>query len=162
RAVDVGRVTGGGQSRYFVNGLGLGFNGAVTLESRTITWLRGLPLYALAMLKALWRHFRTPVMRLTFDDVVRETPTLALSVNLGQREGNFPLTPYAVLDDGLFDIVHAGPLRRWELIRHLPGMMTGRLPTAHPLLWLGRCRRVSVESAEPVPVHLDGEFFCQP
>jgi len=161
RSVDVGRLTAGGRSRFFVNGLGLNFNAAVTLESRRISWLRGMPLYGLAMLKALWRQFRKPPMRLRFDGLIRDMPTLALTVNIGQREGNFPLTPRAELDDGFFDVVHAGPLRRWDLIRHLPGMATGNLPTSDPGIWLGRCREVEVRSSEPVPVHLDGEIFCR-
>src|SRR5207249_4001288 len=45
--VDVGRVTGGGRVSYFVNGLGLGFNAAVTLESQRVRRLRGMALYGL-------------------------------------------------------------------------------------------------------------------
>ena len=108
RSLDVGRVEGGGKSAFYVNCLGVGFNGAVTLESRKIRWLRGMPLYGLATLKALWRHFGQPLLRVQFDELVRETPTLALSVNLGSREGSFPLLPNAILDDGWFDAVQAG------------------------------------------------------
>jgi diacylglycerol kinase family enzyme len=163
RAVDVGRVTGdGGRRRWFVNGLGVGFNGAVTLESRDIRRLRGLPLYAVALLRAVVWHFDAPRMSIRLDQRVIDGPTLALSVSLGMREGNFPLTPKADLCDGLFDYLRAGRLSRWELIRYLPGMATGNLPTDHPLLDMGRCRAVEVRSESPVRVHLDGEFFCHP
>lgn len=161
REVDVGRVEGGGRAEYFVNCLGVGFNGAVTMEARRISWLRGMPLYGLATLKALWRHFDQPAMRVSFDDVVREAPTLAVSVNLGVREGNFPVTPAALLDDGWFDAVHAGPLTRWRAIKLLPRMASGTL-AAGDGLWTGRCRRVHLESPAPLRVHADGEFFCQP
>lgn len=162
-AVDVGRVSApGGRQRFFVNGLGLGFNGAVTLESRRIRWLRGLPLYACALLRALWGRFDCPPLTVTMDGVTGQAPTLALTVNLGRREGNFPLTPGALLDDGLFDYVHAGALRRWELLRYLPRMISGRLPTNHPLLRLGRCKAIQLQSPTPLIVHTDGEFFCQP
>jgi diacylglycerol kinase family enzyme len=163
RAVDVGVVRSPeGRQRHFVNGLGLGFNGAVTLESRRIRWLRGVPLYGLALLRALWRHFKHPRLKVTFDGEQREAPTLALTIALGRREGNFVLAPDALLDDGLFDYLHAGPVSRWELLRHAPGMITGRLPQNHPRLWLGRCRRVTVASETPLLVHTDGEFFCRP
>ncbi|HEY8505712.1 MAG TPA: diacylglycerol kinase family protein [Gemmataceae bacterium] len=163
RSVDVGRVVApGGRERYFVNGMGLGFNGAVTLESRRITWLRGMPLYTLAMLRAMRRHWAAPPMRVAFDDAAREGPTLALSVNLGKREGNFPITPDASLTDGLFDCIHVGPLSRWALLRLLPNMVFGVPPKDHPLVWLGRSRRVSVRSEAAFRVHLDGEFFCHP
>jgi len=162
RRVDVGRVRGeDGRERYFVNGLGLGFNGIVTVESRKIRHVRGVPLYTLALLRALCYRWACPVRTVTIDDQTREGPTLALSVNLGRREGNFVLAPEAVLDDGLFDYIHAGNLRRWELLGFLPGMITGGLPS-HPQLWRGRCRRVRVHSEEPLIIHLDGEFFCLP
>jgi diacylglycerol kinase family enzyme len=162
-AADVGRVTGSdGRSRYFVNGMGLGFNGAVTVEARRIRWLRGMPLYGLAFVKAVVRHFDQPRMAVAFDDKVSDRPTLALTVSLGRREGGFLLTPDAKLDDGQFDFLHAGGLSRWELLRHLPRMATGTLPTDHPKLNVGRCRAVSVRSETPLRIHLDGEFFCQP
>jgi diacylglycerol kinase family enzyme len=163
RAIDVGVVRAAGRpERYFVNGLGLGFNGAVTLESRRIRRLQGMALYGLALLRALWYRYACPVMTVRTDDSERHVPTLALTVALGQREGGFPLTPRAQLDDGLFDFVHAGPLSRWELLRFLPNMATGRLPTDHPRVWLGRCRRVTVVSTAPLTAHIDGEFFCRP
>lgn len=162
RSLDVGRVAGGGKSAFYVNCLGVGFNGAVTLESRKISWLRGMPLYGLATLKALWRHFDQPRLRAQFDDLVREAPTLALSVNLGVREGSFPLLPNAKLDDGCFDVIQAGPLTRWQVLKLLPRMATGTLPADNPNLYLGRCRRAAIESPTPLRVHVDGEFFCHP
>jgi diacylglycerol kinase family enzyme len=163
RRVDVGVVQApDGRLRYFINGLGLGFNGAVTLESRRIHRLQGLPLYTLALLRALCFRYNSPMMEVLMDDACRRGPTLALTVNLGRREGGFLLTPEAELDDGQFDYLHAGPMRRWQLLRYLPRMMTGRLPRDHPAIWLGRCRRVSIRSEAPLTVHTDGEFFSRP
>jgi diacylglycerol kinase family enzyme len=161
--VDVGQIRSSeGRERHFINGMGLGFNGAVTWESRRIRWLRGVPLYAAALFRAMIASFDKPRMRIQFDDLRRETPTLALSLGIGQREGNFPLLPAADLCDGWFDYLHAGPVSRWELIRHFPGLLQGTLPTDHPRLWLGRCRRLFVESEQPLRIHIDGEFFSQP
>ncbi len=163
RAVDAGLVRdGAGRVRYFVNGLGLGFNGAVTLESRRIRRLQGVLLYTAALLRALVYHFRAPVMTVELDGVKRIVPTLALTLALGRREGNFVLAPDALLDDGLFDVLHAGAIRRWELVRFFPGMVSGNLPTDHPHLWLGRCRTATVASETPLITHLDGELFCRP
>jgi len=161
-AVDVGVIRGGGREEYFVNGCGLGFNGMVTIEARRIRWLRGVPLYALGVIKALIKHFSTPRLKISFDGTAAETPTLALSIGLGQREGGFPLTPFAKLDDGLFDTLQVGDIGRWELIRHLPGMITGRLPRDHPKLWFAQSRSLSIVAPQALCVHLDGEFFCTP
>jgi diacylglycerol kinase family enzyme len=160
--VDVGRLRAGGRERFFVNGCGVGFNGLVSAEARRIRWLRGLPLYSLAVLKALARHFAAPTVELTLDGESRTAPTLALSLGLGQREGGFPLTPHARLDDGAFDLLHVGDIGRWELVRHFPGMLTGRLPADHPELRFGRCRSAAVRAAGPLCVHADGELACVP
>lgn len=152
----------GVQRRYFVNGFGLGFNGAVTVEARKIKWLRGMPLYLLGILQAMRRQFHSPRMTVTFDDQVRDAPTLALSINVGKREGGFPLTANADVSDGRFDYLHAGPLTRGELLRQLPNMATGNIPTDHPKVWTGRCQSVGIESEAPVRIHLDGEFLCHP
>ncbi|VTT99993.1 diacylglycerol kinase : Diacylglycerol kinase catalytic region OS=Chloroflexus aurantiacus (strain ATCC 29364 / DSM 637 / Y-400-fl) GN=Chy400_2923 PE=4 SV=1: DAGK_cat [Gemmataceae bacterium] len=160
--VDVGRVTAGGRERFVLCCLGVGFNGMVTVEARKTQWLAGMPLYALAFLKAMVRHFATPTMTVRFDGREVVTPTLALSVLNAQREGNFPLRPAARLDDGAFDYMHATRLRRGHLLRYLPAMATGRLPENHRLITLGRASRIAVRSGVPLCVHADGEFVCVP
>lgn len=163
RHVDVGVVRSGSRSRYFVNGLGLGFNGAVTLESRRIKRLQGIALYGLAVVRALLFHFCSPLMRLRLDDEPeRAGPTLALTLALGQREGNFVVAPGARLDDGFFDYLHVGRLTRWQAVRLFPALVCGRLPADHPGLRTGRCRRVALTSETPLIVHVDGEFFSRP
>jgi diacylglycerol kinase (ATP) len=163
RTVDVGSMqVPGGRQRYFVNGIGIGFNGSVTIESRRIKFLQGNFLYTLALLRAMWSRYDMPLITATLDDTKRQVRTLAFSIALGRREGNFILAPNAELDDGLFDYLQAGPIGRWELLRYVPGMITGNLPVGHPLLWIGRCRQVSLSSEAPLPIHLDGEVFSRP
>lgn len=161
-AVDVGLVRGGGRERFYVNALGVGFNGMVTIEARKIRWITGMPLYAWAFLKAMVKHFATPPITVRFDEREVAGPTLALTINLAQREGGFPITPDADLTDGLFDYMHATKLRRRHLIRYLPAMARGKLPRDHPLMHLGRAKRIEVRSETPLCVHADGEFFCVP
>jgi diacylglycerol kinase family enzyme len=159
---DVGVVRAAGRERYFVNGCGVGFNGLVARESRSIRSLRGRPLYVVAFLKSMVRHYATPSLTVRLDTTTSDGPTLSLSLNLGQREGGFPVTPDARLDDGAFDVLHVGAVRRWELVRYLPGLIAGRLPTGHPHLRRARCGRAAVRSAAPLCVHTDGELFAVP
>ncbi len=147
---------------YAVGCLGVGFNGMVTVEARKCHWLAGMPLYTWAFLKAIVKHFATPTLSIRFDGREVVAPTLALSVLNAQREGNFPIRPDASLTDGAFDYMHATRLSRGHLVRFLPGMATGRLPTNHPLLRLGRASRIDVRSQAPLCVHADGEFVCVP
>lgn len=161
-AADVGLIESDGRREYFVNGCGAGFTGMVTIESRSIRWLRGLPLYALAVIKAMVNHFAAPPAELTVDGVDVSAPMLTCSLGLGQREGGFPLTPLARLDDGWFDFFRVGEVRRWDLVRYFPGLMTGNLPVDLPKVAVGRCKTVRIRSTVPLCVHADGEFFCTP
>jgi len=163
-AVDVGLVRDtAGRERYFVCCLGLGLNGAVTLESRRIKRLQGVALYGLATLRALWYHYACPKTNLTVDDgETWSMPTLMISVLLGRREGGFVFAPDARLDDGLFDYVQAGALSSWEVVCLLPRLALGGPPTDYPQVRLGRCRKLNLFSEGPLTVHIDGEFFSQP
>jgi diacylglycerol kinase family enzyme len=162
--VDVGLVRDErGRQRWFLCCLGLGLNGAVTLESRRIRRLQGIALYGLATLRALWYRYATPPMTLTIDGGPAWTaPTLLLSVLLGRREGGFVLAPQARLDDGLFDYVHAGALSRWEVLRFLPRLAATGPPPEYSKVRQGRCRELRLSSEAPLTVHIDGEFFCVP
>ncbi len=162
--VDVARVRSpDGRERCFVCCLGLGLNGAVTLESRRIRNLNGVALYGLATLTALRRHYRTCGMEVAIDDQACAClPTLMLSVLLGKREGGFVLAPNAALDDGKLDFVHAGALSRWEVLSFLPQLALSGPPTNHAKIRVGQCQRVWLRSPHPLIVHLDGEFFCRP
>jgi diacylglycerol kinase (ATP) len=162
RPLDVCVLRWDDRVRHFVNGVGIGFNGMVTIESQKIRWLRGIPLYSLATLRAVARHFASPPMTITLDGQSAVHPTLALSLGIAQREGGFPITALAEPDDGLLDWVHVGDVRRWEMIRHLPNMISGDLPMNHPKLRHGRCGSVAVDSHSPLCVHTDGELACIP
>jgi diacylglycerol kinase family enzyme len=163
-ALDVGLVRDErGRERYFVNTLGLGFSGAVALESRRIGWLQGLPLYSLAFIRALLFRYECPQMEIMVDDVNRSGPTLSFTAAIAHREGSFIVAPQAQLDDGLFDYLQVGPLTRMEVMKFMPKLASGgQLPSDHPALWLGRCRSVKLRSESPLVVHLDGEFFSKP
>jgi diacylglycerol kinase family enzyme len=160
--VDVGMVRDpGGRATYFVNNVGIGLTGAAALEAERVHF-QGLPRYLVGLFRTLCFRFQHPLMAVTLDGKTWHEPTLALSLGIGKREGNFALVPNAELDDGLFDYIHAGALTRRTLLRLLPAGIAGRLPTDYPGLRMGRCRRANLESAAALIAHTDGEFFCRP
>lgn len=54
--------------RYFVNGVGIGFDAAVAHESTKMKHLRGLPLYLTAVFRTLVK-FKTPYMQMHFNNL---------------------------------------------------------------------------------------------
>ena len=157
---DVGRVRIPGHERFFVNCAGFGFNGMVAHEARSIRRLRGTALYSWAFVRAMIWHYRTPIRTTTFDHTVVEGPTLSVSVDLGVREGGFPITPKASLEDGLFDTLHVSDMNRRQMIRYLPSFMRGRVPTHLTCLTQRLCRAVRSDGEEAICLHADGEIVC--
>lgn len=162
--VDVGLVRDPtGREKFFLCNLGLGLNGMVTWESRQIRWLQGIALYGLATVLALWRHYQTPVMEITFDDAPTQAmPTLMLSLLVGHREGGFVMAKNAKLDDGLFDYVQATKLSRLEVMGFLPRLAFFGPPAKHDKVRQGQCRRLRLRSPGALSIHIDGEFFATP
>jgi diacylglycerol kinase (ATP) len=66
------------------------------------------------------------------------------------------------VDDGKFDYMHVADLRRWDLIRLLPKLMAGNIPTDNPKIRTGTSGGVRVVSDTPLCAHADGEFACVP
>lgn len=161
--VDVGIVrTAQGVARFFIESIGLGLSGRVTLESRKIRRLQGPLLYGLAAWRAV-RLYPLSELRLQWDEgPVHVCPTTLLSVLVGRREGNFLLAPHAVLDDGLFDFVHARRISNREVVWLLPRLYFRGPPTTHPEIQLGQCRTLRIQSDEPLTIHTDGEMFSTP
>lgn len=163
-AVDAGVVrTPDGSERFFIECIGLGLAGLVTIESRDIAHLQGVPLYGLAAWRALKKAPIPPEIELSWDGGPWEwRSTLMLSLLLGRREGNFLLAPDALLDDGRFDFTHAGRIGRWEALRLLPRLAICGPPKRHPEIRLGRCVSLGVRSPISLAIHTDGELFCTP
>jgi diacylglycerol kinase (ATP) len=79
-----------------------------------------------------------------------------LVANTAYHNGGMRLCPDAEPDDGVFDVLLLGDVTKLDLVRTLRKLYNGtHLP--HPKAELLRGATVTVESAEPLPVELDGE-----
>jgi YegS/Rv2252/BmrU family lipid kinase len=149
-------------SRYFVNNLGFGFEAKVTEESRKIHNLRGIFIYLAAVFRAL-RCFEQPHVSIQWTDELhkahlREQVIFLISVGNGRRTGgSFYLTPDAVPDDGLFDMVIARQLTLFQILRLLPLTFFGAHRNS-PHILLTRSSAIQIHSDLPAPMHTDGEI----
>ncbi|HEY5629789.1 MAG TPA: diacylglycerol kinase family protein [Candidatus Limnocylindrales bacterium] len=106
------------------------------------------------MVRVLFRHRPTRI-RLVLDGRPVSVQALMVCVAIGPYTGvGLTLAPEARLDDGLFDVVVYRGFSRWELIRHLLGIVAGRR-RASPKVTTFRARRVLVEARRPLPVRAD-------
>jgi len=96
-------------------------------------------------------------IRVRVDGEERSGPMFDVIVaNCRYLAGGMKITPDAEPDDGLFDVLLIGDVGKLDLALTMPKIYRGtHLP--HPRAELLRGSSVSVQSAEPLPVELDGE-----
>lgn len=162
------RLIGDGVVRYsdvgrfgkwvFFNTLGVGFGPTVTLNARRHKHLRGLPLYMIAVVQSLFGYRSIPIA-LEAPGYSREKLTFMLVVGIGTREGGgFPMTPDAVLDDGLFDLCFVDDISLPARLRVLPKATKGK-HTNLPVVEMLKVPSLKIRTEEPIVLHADGEIY---
>jgi len=146
-------------SRYFNNGLGIGFDAWVVQESFSIKYLRGNLIYLTAVLKTVYKY-KSPQMRLTYNDVIRDEKLFMITVGNGTSlGGGFKLTPNALVDDGLLDLNIICDLTKLKVFRNLIGVYSGN--HIHlPEVTTDRTTDLVIESEQGFAAHVDGELLA--
>ena len=159
--VDVGRVTLPGSSRYFVNIADAGLGGfCVELANRWRLPVSGAVTYLAASLWALLTYSGS-AMRLTWDDkpenALEGRFLLVAVANSSHFGGGMHIAPGATPTDGVLDVVAIQEIGLLKLMGLAPGLYGG---TIRENRWVKsfRCKSLKVESAEQVPLDLDGEL----
>jgi len=154
RAVDVGVANG----RCFLTMAGLGFDALVIrhVGPRAKRTLRDLAYFVQAVARfPTWPPTR---LRLTLDDATtRDCAAWLLVINNAPKYAwSIALSPAARLDDGQLDLFLCTGLCKWRALRQIAGTLLG-LPTLADGVEHHQARRLTLESARPWPLHLDGD-----
>jgi YegS/Rv2252/BmrU family lipid kinase len=158
--LDVGRVTLPGRSAYFINVADAGLGGyCVAIANRIRLPIPGRITYLAASLWGLVSYTGSPMV-LTLDGGAGgrlEGRFLEVAVaNSGYFGGGMNIAPGASPVDGLFDIVVIPEGGRLTMVSLSPDLYAGRL-RANAHVGFHRCRTLTIESSEAVPLDLDGE-----
>ncbi|NTW00138.1 MAG: diacylglycerol kinase family lipid kinase [Oscillochloris sp.] len=161
--IDVGQITvespAGKEQRYFINGLGMGIDAQVAVESMKLTNLKGFAVYLMAIIRAL-AAYKAHVMTVRYDENEIRRRLLFASVASGRCQGGgFWMTPEALIDDGLLDLCIVDKLRLDQIIRYLPKLMEGT-HTSLRQVTMGRARHVDVICQKGIPIATDGEVIA--
>jgi diacylglycerol kinase (ATP) len=156
RVVDTAEVNG----VPFNNGLGIGFDAEVAAGvALAPAYLGGTGRYLWSVGRLL-KDFRCHEARLTLDGRVIEARTILVAVALGTTYGSlFRLTPDAVLDDGLFDVIWSEEVNRAEVLRLIPAALRGTLSQRRKVHTARACE-VEVVLRDEIPAHVDGEMLA--
>ncbi|MCX8102890.1 MAG: diacylglycerol kinase family lipid kinase [Candidatus Bipolaricaulota bacterium] len=154
KRVDVGRIG----EHYFVNGLGVGLDGAVAwrvFRSWRWPWLaHWIYLYAVVR-EALF--FQSDALSVCAPEWEHSGTLMMLGVCNGRYlAGDFQLAPHAEIDDGLFDVYLISDMPPLRRILQIPKARKGR-HLELPEVQLRHTPWVEIASERPLLGHLDGE-----
>jgi diacylglycerol kinase (ATP) len=160
RCIDIGHVVADNEhALYFGNGVGIGFDAVVNMESRKLKRLRGFLVYLVAVFRTLAFYYNAPETRVRVDDRELVQPSLMISVMNGYRfGGGFHVTPGSQMDDGLFDLCVTPKISRPEMVAFVPRFMRGT-HTKDPRITMMQGFKVVVTSDSPWIAHVDGEIY---
>ena len=163
RPLDAGLVKGGffPEGRFFVNGIGIGFDTKVGFEAAKMKIKSGIS-YALGAMITVARYEPSPVIRIRYDENEVTLPAVLVSIVNGRRMGgSFFMGPNAILDDGLLDICYVQHQKsRLKLLNILLHYTKGTQGECEGVQF-GKALRFHLEALEGgMAAHCDGETVC--
>lgn len=162
--IDCGKLTGGlfPQGRFFINGVGLGFEPAVNFVASSFTKVSGMASYLLAFAKLMTKYPQPVRVELTNDTETISFDTQQISICNGRRMGSaFIMAPYAEINDGLLDICFANqPIKKNQILWYALKFFNGSQMKSSRFSMM-RGKKVTVQSAGDLPIHTDGEEVCR-
>lgn len=161
--LDAGFVKGGffPEGRYFVNGVGIGFDTKVGFDAAKMKIKSGMAYVAGAIVNIV-RYDPSPVLRIRYGDKEETLPAAIVSIMNGRRMGgSFYMGPNALLDDGDLDICFLRrPPTRLKLIADVIYYTKGT-QGGHEGFYTGRAAHFQLTAIEGgMAAHCDGETVC--
>ncbi|HCC36958.1 MAG TPA: diacylglycerol kinase [Treponema sp.] len=164
RPLDAGLVTGGffPDGRYFINGVGIGFDTKVGFDAAKMKRVHSGIAYALGAIINIARYDPSPVIQIRGDDSEITIRAVIVSLMNGRRMGgSFFMGPNALLDDGSLDIcaVHR-PASRLRLIKIVSHYLKGTQGECAET-YMSRSAHFHLTAVEGgMTAHCDGETVC--
>lgn len=153
RRIDAAKMN----SRYFVNGAGVGLDAKVTQVAQSIRWPMGDLVYLLAIFKTMIGGITTPSLTISANDFAWNGPVTLVAISNGSSLGGmFQIAPMANNADGQLEMLLAKPVTRRRILSLLPKLMDGTHVGEHDIVHQS-ITSLTIRSSEPLPSHLDGE-----
>jgi diacylglycerol kinase (ATP) len=157
RSVDVCSYTAGNRPVYFVNLMGFGFVTDAADTARKFKFLKD----ASYVIGVLHRTISLSYHQLDMEvdgQKIKGDNCFVEFCNSRYTGGNMLMAPEAEIDDGLMDIIIAGPLSRTSLLATLPKIYTGD-HIQHPAVQYIKAKKVVVRTVPEKKCLPDGEIY---
>lgn len=153
KPIDAGKCN----DRYFLNGVGIGFDGAVAKSLQGVNKWGGKTSFLISILRHIL-FYKEQYYTITSTEKTVEGKFLMISIANGTRYGGgFYVAPLAKPDDGLFDATLVKPLSVFKRLRYLPVIEKGK-HLALPFIDYYNTQKITIKSNTPIQAHLDGEY----
>lgn len=160
---DVGHAKGTTADKYFLNGMGFGFEPMVNFRAQEYKHLNGMISYVAAFISVLMNPPKGYEVSMSLDGgEPKRFKTQQISINNGRRMGSsFLMTPKAEIDDGLLDFMFTNRLYKgFGLIGLVLKFFKGAMVTDKENFSYGNAKKVVLDVYGSGAVsHVDGEEF---
>jgi YegS/Rv2252/BmrU family lipid kinase len=154
KPVDAGRCN----ENFFINGVGIGFDGAVARSLAGKKKVAGKTSFLIAILKKIF-FYRSVTYNIASDEMNETNRYLLLGVANGRRAGGgFHIAPEAAANDGWLDVVFIKPIYPLLRIRWLPVIEKGKHLRLSFVQYF-KTKKICISSDTSMQAHLDGEFY---
>ena len=153
KPIDIGRCN----EHYFINGVGIGFEGEV---ARALTGRKKRPgktSFLLCILQKIFTYHSKNYSVISAGWNLTGKKLLVDIANGRRAGGGFHIAPESKADDGFFDVVVADALNPFQRLHYLPIIEKGKhlhLAFIHHHL----SKKIIIESDAVIQYHLDGEY----
>ena len=154
REIDAGMCNG----KLFLNGVGIGFDGAIVKDLLGKRKLAGKGSYLLSILKNIVRYHEKPCTLQMPDETISQDCFMISVANARRYGGGFQVTPKASLTDGLLDVNIVGSISPLKRMRYLPVIEKGEHLDL-PFIQYRQTAKISIWSELALHAHLDGEYL---
>jgi diacylglycerol kinase family enzyme len=154
RLIDAGKCN----EKYFMNGVGIGFEGAIAKSLRGKKKKPGKTSFMGAILRKIF-FYSSKKYKVSSGEHDGESKHLLISVMNGHRAGGgIHIAPAAAIDDGWMDVVMVDKLSPLLRLRWLPVIEKGK-HLGLSFIKHFRIRKIIVTSERLIQSHLDGEYY---
>jgi YegS/Rv2252/BmrU family lipid kinase len=144
--------------KLFLNGVGIGFDGAIVYDLLGKKKLGGKASYLLSILKQIVGYHEKPCVLQMPNEMIKEDCFLISVANGKRYGGGFLVTPKASVSDEMFDVNIVGKVSPIKRIKYLSVIEKGE----HLNLDFVKYRKadkVIIHSSSMLHAHMDGEYF---
>lgn len=144
--------------KFFMNGVGIGFDGAIVHDLLGKKKLSGKASYLLSILKQIvGYHEKRSVLQMPNETINEDC--FMISVANGKRYGGgFHVAPNAVLTDGLLEVNVVGKISPIKRMKYLPVIEKGE-HLSLDFIKYRQTDKIIVHSPAKLHAHMDGEYF---